>query len=76
MPVWRCDIDHTVDHHHGGATSNCNLAHLCRRHHTMKHNTAWRVEQRDRGVLVWTSPLGRVYIDRPAPTLRFIPARQ
>lgn len=76
MPVWRCDIDHTIDHQYGGPTAVCNLAHLCRRHHTMKHNTAWHVEQRDRGVLVWTSPSGRVYIDRPTPTVRFVPARQ
>ncbi|GAA1956619.1 HNH endonuclease signature motif containing protein [Microbacterium deminutum] len=75
IPVWRCDVDHTVDHQHGGATSVCNLAHLCRRHHTMKHNTAWRVEQHEAGVLVWTSPLGRIYADRPSPTLRFMPTR-
>lgn len=41
----------------------------------LKHNTAWTVEQHERGVLVWTSPLGRVYTDKPPPTLRFIPTR-
>ncbi len=75
QPVWRCDVDHTVDHQHGGPTTVCNLAHLCRRHHVMKHQTAWRVEQQDSGALVWTSPLGRVYTDTPASTLRFVPAR-
>ncbi|MET0736149.1 MAG: DUF222 domain-containing protein [Microbacterium sp.] len=73
MPVWRCDIDHTVDHQCGGPTESCNLAHLCRRHHMLKHSSAWRVEQRAGGVLVWTSPAGRVYTDRPPPTLRFVP---
>lgn len=75
QPVWRCDVDHTVDHQHGGATEPCNLAHLCRRHHMLKHNTAWTVEQVECGVLVWTSPLGRVYTDRPPPTVRFVPTR-
>ncbi|MFT4229381.1 MAG: DUF222 domain-containing protein [Microbacterium sp.] len=74
LPVWRCDVDHTIDHAKGGKTTRCNLAHLCRRHHTLKHHTAWTVAQRDGGVLVWTSPTGRVYTDRPPPTLRFIPA--
>ncbi|WP_163620906.1 HNH endonuclease signature motif containing protein, partial [Microbacterium sp. B35-30] len=36
-PVRRCDIDHTIDHAHGGPTSHDNLAHLCRRHHVLKH---------------------------------------
>lgn len=74
QPVWRCDVDHTVDHQHGGPTDVCNLAHLCRRHHSLKHETSWQVEQLDGGVLVWTSPLGRTYTDEPAPGLRFIPA--
>ncbi|GAA1996018.1 HNH endonuclease signature motif containing protein [Microbacterium ulmi] len=73
MPVWRCDIDHTIDHQHGGPTAHGNLAHLCRRHHVLKHRTAWQVEQRGGGLLAWTSPLGRVYTDTAAPTLRFLP---
>lgn len=73
MPVWRCDVDHTVDHQHGGETAPCNLSHLCRRHHVLKHQTGWKVEQLPGGVLVWTSPLGRVYTDRPPSTLRFVP---
>ena len=71
-PVWRCDLDHTTDHAHGGPTSHCNLAHLCKRHHILKHNSPWQVRQLDGGVLEWTSPTGRVYTDRPEPTLRFI----
>lgn len=72
MPVWRSDIDHTIDHQHGGPTEHTNLAHLCRRHHTLKHHTPWQVEQHSGGVLAWTSPLGRRYIDRPPPGLRFV----
>lgn len=69
----RCDIDHTHDAAWGGATSLENLSHLCRRHHTLKHQTAWTVRQRGGGVLEWRSPTGRRYTDRPAATVRFVP---
>lgn len=69
----RCDIDHTTDAAHGGLTCHGNLAHLCRRHHTLKHHTAWTVRQTTPGVLVWTSPTGRAHTDRPEPTVRFTP---
>ena len=72
MPAARSDIDHTIDHQHGGPTAIDNLAHLCRRHHSLKHLTAWTVAQESRGVLVWTSPEGRIYTDHPPPALRFL----
>lgn len=72
---WRCDADHTTDHAHGGQTSACNLALLCRRHHTLKHATAWTVRQLAHGTLEWTSPTGRPYRDRPPASVRFVPAR-
>lgn len=65
VPAARCDIDHTIDAQHGGPTSSDNLAHLCRGHHTLKHNTGWRVTQRPDGVLEWVSPTGRRHRDRP-----------
>jgi hypothetical protein len=68
-----CDIDHTHDHAHGGKTSIGNLAHLCRRHHTLKHATDWTVRQTDNGSLEWTSPTGRSHVDRPTPRVVFIP---
>lgn len=71
MPVHRCDVDHTVDAALGGATSTCNLAHLCRRHHSLKHASDWTVLQRPDGTLVWTSPTGRVHLDEPPPSVRF-----
>jgi hypothetical protein len=70
--VWRCDIDHTIDAAHGGPTCYDNLAHLCRRHHVLKHVTPWTVEQVAPGVLVWTSPTGRTHTDRPEPVVRFV----
>lgn len=65
QPARRCDIDHTVDAQFDGATEMGNLAHLCRRHHSLKHATAWTVKQRPGGVLEWTSPTGRVHPDIP-----------
>lgn len=71
MPVHRCDVDHTVDAARGGATSTCNLAHLCRRHHSLKHASDWTVLQRPDGTLVWSSPTGRVHLDEPPSRVRF-----
>ena len=70
------DIDHTIDYAHGGRTTLRNLAHLCRRHHTLKHATAWRVTQQPDGILEWTSPTGRVYPDVPTSTVMFRPVHQ
>ena len=42
QPFWRCDVDHSHDAARGGETSERNLAHLCRRHHTLKHATSGR----------------------------------
>lgn len=73
MAVRICDIDHTVDFAFGGQTSEDNLAHLCRRHHTLKHESAWTVVQIAGGVLEWTSPSGRVYPDIPTSRVMFQP---
>ena len=73
LPAKRCDADHTIDHAHGGATSAENLALFCRRHHVLKHQTAWRVTQRGGGDLEWTSPTGRSYIDTPVSRVEFAP---
>jgi len=59
----RCDVDHTVAWADGGRTTADNLAHLCRHHHVLKHETRWRTRQEPDGTLVWTSPTGRVTRD-------------
>ncbi|RZK51922.1 MAG: HNH endonuclease, partial [Pedobacter sp.] len=41
QPATASDIDHTTDWQHGGPTNLDNLAHLCRKHHRLKHHTAW-----------------------------------
>ncbi len=66
-PVHRADLDHTHDWAKGGKTTLSNLAHLCRRHHMMKHTTRWTVRQLPGGVLEWTSPLGTIIRDDPEP---------
>ncbi|GAA3601813.1 HNH endonuclease signature motif containing protein [Agrococcus terreus] len=69
-PAHRADADHTRDHAHGGPTADGNLAHLCRRHHSIKHATRWRVRQLPGGVLEWTSPTGTILTDEPEPPPR------
>ncbi|WP_424023815.1 hypothetical protein [Microbacterium sp.] len=73
---WRCDLDHTVDFALGGETRECNLAHLCRRHHVVKHATGWIVRQLGHGTLEWTSLTGRRYVDRPPALVQFVPSPQ
>jgi hypothetical protein len=71
QPTARSDVDHTIDHALGGPTEHTNLAHLCRRHHVLKHHSTWSVKQRSGGVLEWTSPTGRCYPDHSAAGVHF-----
>jgi hypothetical protein len=74
MPTHRCDLDHAQDFALGGATDHRNLCALCRRHHTLKGETPWRVKHRPGGVIEWTSPGGLHYVDTPPPvTIGFVP---
>jgi hypothetical protein len=61
-----CDLDHTIDWADGGPTSAANLAHLCRNHHRLKHNTGWTVGNDD-GRLTWRSPTGATRTADPPP---------
>ncbi|QAY59120.1 HNH endonuclease [Microbacterium protaetiae] len=69
----KCDIDHTRAHAEGGPTCLCNLEHLCERHHTLKHETDWLVDQLPGGILRWTAPTLRTHVTRPPGTVRFDP---
>jgi hypothetical protein len=60
-PARRCDLDHTVPYDQGGATCECNLAPLCRRHHQAKQASGWQLTQDQPGVLTWRMPHGRTY---------------
>ena len=71
LPPAAQDLDHTIDAAYGGPTEEGNLGGLCRRHHVLKHQTAWKVKQRGAGVLEWTSPTGASYIDKPPAPVTF-----
>ena len=63
-----CDLDHTRAWADGGTTTAANLAHRCRKHHTMKHRTKWQVEKPPGSKhAVWTSPTGYRREADPAP---------
>ena len=63
-----CDLDHTHDWAKGGLTTADNLVHRCRKHHTMKHQTKWRVEHPPGSErAVWTSPTGHTREADPPP---------
>ena len=65
------DLDHTVARAHGGETADTNLAALCRHHHRLKHESAWRVVHESGGVMRWMSPAGHVL--RTLPERPFMP---
>ena len=65
-----CDIDHTTAWAAGGATRHDNLAHLCRKHHRLKHETRWRMSQAPDGDIRWISPAGREFVSSPAHPFR------
>ncbi|QTX04782.1 DUF222 domain-containing protein [Agromyces archimandritae] len=65
-----CDLDHTRAFADGGTTSFDNLAHLCRKHHTLKHESTWRVRAHRDGELSWTSPTGRIHRTTPARAMQ------
>jgi hypothetical protein len=66
MPARECDIDHNQAWNDGGATTECNLAPLCRHHHVIKHR-GWTITQPKPGSYTWTSPLGHTYTTGPDP---------
>ncbi|SDZ52021.1 HNH endonuclease signature motif containing protein, partial [Herbiconiux ginsengi] len=65
----RCELDHTKPWADGGTTTPDNLAHLCPRHHHLKHEGGWTVAPTRDGTrgLTWTSPRGATYTTTPDP---------
>jgi hypothetical protein len=63
----RCDADHTIEHAHGGPTSDANLAPTCTPDHVLRHKHGWTVHQTRPGRVVWISPLGHRYHHTPLP---------
>jgi hypothetical protein len=67
------DLDHTIDHGHGGATTGANSGPLCRHDHRLKHLGRWRLCQPEPGHFTWISPLGRAYRTQPPPIINDLP---
>jgi hypothetical protein len=54
-----CDIDHTKAWEHNGCSDHDNTAHVCLKHHRVKHRTHWQMRQGHDGAIRWLSPAGR-----------------
>ena len=57
-PSHRCDVDHRMPHGDGGASCDCNLAPLCRRHHRLKTHRGYRYTVIEPGTWLWSTPHG------------------
>ncbi|TAP43672.1 HNH endonuclease signature motif containing protein [Arthrobacter sp. S39] len=56
------EADHILAWADGGTTGISNLGSLCRKHHRLKHSTAWRPNEATKDEPPgWTSPTGRHY---------------
>jgi hypothetical protein len=66
-PTTHCDLDHRTAWHHGGTTTATNLAHLCRHHHRLKHESHWQVSADPTGATTWTTPTGHRHTTDPPP---------
>ena len=64
-PAVACDLDHTVPHHRGGRTCECNIGPACRRHHRTKQAPGWTLTHHQPGTLSWTTPGHRSYTTTP-----------
>jgi hypothetical protein len=71
-PARRSDLDHTLDHAHGGQTVEGNIGPACTRHHPDK-DRGWTLTQPEPGRFRWASPLGRVYVTRGEPIRHHLP---
>ena len=66
-PARFCDLDHVTAWAHDGPTRASNLAHLCRHHHRLKHESNWTVTKAPDGSTTWTSPTGATHTTDPPP---------
>jgi Domain of unknown function (DUF222) len=64
MPAHRCQVDHTVPHP-DGPTARTNLGPPCEPHHDLKTRWGWQLDQPEEGRFVWTSPVGKQYVQEP-----------
>lgn len=55
-PQW-CDVHHIDGWAKGGSTDVARMCLLCRRHHTLIHNTSWNIETGPDGMFRTTHPI-------------------
>jgi hypothetical protein len=67
------DADHSIEHAHGGPTTDTNVAHACRHDHRLRHDGGWTVTHTEPGHVSWTSRLGHSYHRQPPPDLTALP---
>jgi hypothetical protein len=72
-PARACDHDHVVPHGDGGATCECNIAPLCRRHHRLKTHAGWSYTVIETGVWLWSEPHGQQFLRDHHGTLDVTP---
>lgn len=72
-PAARVQIDHTVEHQHGGPTVEANLGPLCALHHALKSAGGWWLVQPQPGRFHWRSSLGCHYRTRGEPIAPPVP---
>lgn len=72
-PISRCQIDHNREAQDGGPTHLQNLCHLCVRHHVLKTEEPWTIEQDRDGSLRFRTPLGQQTTESPPPRVMFRP---
>ena len=66
--AWRCELDHGTPYNAGGHTSADNLAPLlCKRHHMLRHHTAWTLTRLPDGAYQWRTRTGHRHRYRPPP---------
>jgi hypothetical protein len=59
-----CDINHEIPWAEAQHTTVTELEPACRHHHVGLHQRGWKLKRLRPGVYQWTSPLGRIYINR------------
>lgn len=57
----KCQGDHTIPYPHGPTEAD-NLGPPCPLHHNVKTHGDWQLKQPFRGIFVWRSPTGRIYV--------------
>ncbi|EMY32313.1 hypothetical protein D477_020788, partial [Arthrobacter crystallopoietes BAB-32] len=62
-----CELDHATGWAEGGTTNVANLRPECKKHHRLKTETDWELDQPNRHQSDWTSPAGLEYPTTPEP---------